>query len=306
MHKDTAPIDPVIGELTTRELADIGPGLSSQWSRGGTKKRGVYWLAGGLILISVCIGFYWQQQSIKQLKQYLLKAEKITQQRHAVDEEQFALTIQQATAKLQLLTSHLKQLKQQFVMQGQQYTVMQRELTLLKNQQAEHASLGISLSKLKQPFAELKAEQLEIQKKLAQLQQLYEQQQTEQKSKQEAMQELADSLSRQQLFLSELKRQQTTLSVDIADFSSSHVEQQALVNRILKIEQQLEKALQESQSHADLASLKADNLWLKMEFEQLQAQHKKSLDLEKVIMKQEFDAYKTQFNRRLSELEHNQ
>ena len=200
----------------------------------------------------------------------------------------------------------LTQLKQQFVMQGQQYTVMQRELTLLKNQQAEHASLGISLSKLKQPFAELKAEQLEIQKKLAQLQQLYEQQQTEQKSKQEAMQELADSLSRQQLFLSELKRQQTTLSVDIADFSSSHVEQQALVNRILKIEQQLEKALQESQSHADLASLKADNLWLKMELEQLQAQHKKSLDLEKVIMKQEFDAYKTQFNRRLSELERNQ
>ncbi|WP_286596614.1 hypothetical protein [Thiopseudomonas alkaliphila] len=191
-------------------------------------------------------------------------------------------------------------------MQGQQYTVMQRELTLLKNQQAEHASLGISLSKLKQPFAELKAEQLEIQKKLAQLQQLYEQQQTEQKSKQEAMQELADSLSRQQLLLSELKRQQTTLSVDIADFSSSHVEQQALVNRILKIEQQLEKALQESQSHADLASLKADNLWLKMELEQLQAQHKKSLDLEKVIMKQEFDAYKRQFNRRLSELERNQ
>ncbi|WP_148561903.1 hypothetical protein [Thiopseudomonas alkaliphila] len=216
------------------------------------------------------------------------------------------MTIQQATAKLQLLTSHLKQLKQQFVMQGQQYTVMQRELTLLKNQQAEHASLGISLSKLKQPFAELKAEQLEIQKKLAQLQQLYEQQQTEQKSKQEAMQELADSLSRQQLLLSELKRQQTTLSVDIADFSSSHVEQQALVNRILKIEQQLEKALQESQSHADLASLKADNLWLKMELEQLQAQHKKSLDLEKVIMKQEFDAYKRQFNRRLSELERNQ
>ena len=216
------------------------------------------------------------------------------------------MTIQQATAKLQLLTSHLKQLKQQFVMQGQQYTVMQRELTLLKNQQAEHASLGISLSKLKQPFAELKAEQLEIQKKLAQLQQLYEQQQTEQKSKQEAMQELADSLSRQQLFLSELKRQQTTLSVDIADFSSSHVEQQALVNRILKIEQQLEKALQESQSHADLASLKADNLWLKMELEQLQAQHKKSLDLEKVIMKQESDAYKRQFNRRLSELERNQ
>ena len=41
MHKDTAPIDPIIGELTTRELADIGPGLSSQWSRGGTKKRGV-------------------------------------------------------------------------------------------------------------------------------------------------------------------------------------------------------------------------------------------------------------------------
>ncbi|MDM1716034.1 hypothetical protein HX100_03975 [Thiopseudomonas alkaliphila] len=216
------------------------------------------------------------------------------------------MTTQQATAKLQLLTSHLKQLKQQFVMQGQQYTVMQRELTLLKNQQAEHASLGISLSKLKQPFAELKAEQLEIQKKLAQLQQLYEQQQTEQKSKQEAMQELADSLSRQQLLLSELKRQQTTLSVDIADFSSSHVEQQALVNRILKIEQQLEKALQESQSHADLASLKADNLWLKMELEQLQAQHKKSLDLEKVIMKQEFDAYKRQFNRRLSELERNQ
>ena len=309
MRKPSTPIEPSVGNLHEPCSEPISAVRAQPQARLTGCGRWLTSLVWCLLLVGVSAGFYWQQTKLEQLQQRLTQAEQATQQQYVQGEEQRDLTLQQTLAKQQLLASHLHQLKQQMIEQAQQQTVLQRALTVLNNQQQEHAALTVSSAELKQQLATLHTAQQSALQIHSEHQQRAEQQQQQlaeqQQAQQQLSQTLAERLAQQHTQLTELEAQQRLLQSTANELQELQREQSSLLKRVVGLEQQLAQPAAEP---ASLASLKADSLWLKMELEQLQQQlsrqsSERPTHAEAAISKQEFDAYKAQFSRRLAELE---